>query len=1064
MMETFEEQIEKALAADRFRLKRSWKRAMQWAEGSAQRQNDLARVEHALQESIRRRQEREAIRPRLEYDPELPITAYREQLVQTIQERQVVVVCGETGSGKSTQLPKICLEAGRGKQAMIGHTQPRRLAARSIATRLAEELDTHVGDWVGFKIRFTDKTKPNTLVKLMTDGVLLAETQRDRFLDAYDTIIIDEAHERSLNIDLLMGYIHTLLRKRPDLRLVITSATIDAERFAEHFADRNGPAPILLVEGRTYPVEVRYRGADDGSGLDEADMISRLMHAVDELNAEGRGDTLVFMPTERDIRDAAKHLRGHLTSRGDLDRTDILPLYSRLTEAEQQKIFAPHSKQRIVLATNVAESSLTVPGIRYVIDTGTARISRYAPRSKVQRLPIEPVAQASADQRAGRCGRLGPGICIRLFSEADYLGRAKFTTPEIRRTNLASAILQTRLLKVGNLEQMPLLDPPRPEMIRDGMSTLRELKAIDDRDELTEVGKRLGRWPVDPRVGRMILEAHQQGCLADVLIIASALEVQDPRMRPVEKQQAADEAHAKFIDPHSDFLSYLRLWDFYHKLKGDLGRSRLEKACRENFLSMPRLREWSDVHRQLMEMVTEQGMKIGNRKIGNLPAMVPVEATNKKGPKEEVPIEKTFPAGYVEVHTSLLVGLLSCVAMLDQERTYKGAGGIDFQIWPGSGLKQRRPKWIMAAEIVETTARYGRTVAAIMPEWVGKCGEHLLKSSYDQPHFSRKSGSAMVYRRSTLFGLPVVARHVVPLAPVDPEMARRLLIDEGLVERQLVSRANFYQHNSKMLEELQEWATKSRRREWVIDPFRLQAFYEQNLPREVVDRASLEKWDRTITKEASIYMRWDEWVGELDPTKLEKAFPAKLTIGETKVPVDYHFEPGSDRDGVTIRVPAVVVPSLSEQRLGWLVPGLLEEKLLGLIKSLPKSLRRNLVPAPDTAAKLAKQLLEENAQEGAFWPTVCDRMSKIAGEKISVDDFQIDKIPEHLRIRIEVVDEQGKVVEATREVQQLQGRALFKRRSSRKRSTSRSRPGFVPNCDRLISINFRRVSAFGMVA
>lgn len=1011
--------IEMAMQADRHRLRRSYQRALQLPEDSPRRAGDLQRIELALEQSITRRDARLAASPHIEFDPELPITDHRSAIIDLIQTRQTIVVCGATGSGKSTQLPKLCLEAGRGREAMIGHTQPRRLAARAIATRLAEEMETKIGELVGFKIRFTDHTQPSTLVKLMTDGVLLAEIQRDRFLDAYDTIIIDEAHERSLNIDLLMAYLHRLLAKRPDLKLIITSATIDAERFSEHFADRNGPAPIVLVEGRTYPVDIRYRGAEDAFDSDDSDLASRMVEALDELSSDGNGDVLVFMPSERDIRDAAKHLRGYLTSRGSLDRTEILPLYSRLTEAEQQKIFQSHSKRRIVLATNVAESSLTVPGIKYVIDTGTARISRYAPRSKVQRLPIEPIAQASADQRAGRCGRTSPGICIRLFSESDYAGRSRFTTPEIRRTNLASAILHAKLLGVGDLEELPLLDPPRPEMIRDGMATLRELKALDSQDQLTDIGKKLGRWPIDPRVGRMLIEADRNGCLSDMLIIASALEVQDPRLRPPEKQQAADLAHQKFTDPHSDFLSFLKIWDFYHRLKEELGRSRLEKACRENFLSLVRLREWADVHRQLLELVGQQGIKPGKRSC-NPPLQSPVAEEPKKNNRDDITSrEKSFPTGYNNIHLSLLVGLLSGVAMLDEERQYKGAGGIDFQIWPGSGLRQVRPKWIVAAEVVETHQRYGRTVAAIQPEWIEPLAAHLLKSSYDQPHFSRKNGSGMVHRRATLFGLPVVERRQVALAPIDPELARKLLIEEGLVERQLVSRATFYQQNCKLLDEVHEWAHRTRRRDLVMDSFKLQQFYETNLPAEVVDRGTLEKWDKTLSKDAPVRMTWEGIVEGLDPNDAKSLFPDHLKIGESRLPISYRFEPGGERDGVSIQVPEMAVQQLDAATLDWLVPGLIEEKVLGLIKSLPKSLRRNLAPAADTASKVVKQFRENGAMEREFWPELCTALSKIAGEPITTADFPSDRIPEHLRMRVEVVDDKGKAIEASRDLATL---------------------------------------------
>lgn len=1044
------------MQADRFRLRRQWRAIRALADSLPRKSNDIERLTRALNASIERRQARSQVRVPLNYDPELPITAHRDEIIRLINDRQVIIVCGETGSGKSTQLPKLCLDAGRGRSGMIGHTQPRRLAARSISHRLADELGTQVGQLVGFKIRFTDRTDPLTLIKLMTDGVLLAEIQRDRFLDAYDTIIIDEAHERSLNIDLLIGYLRPLMDRRPDLRLIITSATIDAERFAEHFHDALGPAPIVNVSGRTYPVELRYRDPSQRAQADEisedAAWIAEMMSAVDELFVEGNGDILVFLPSERDIRDASKHLRGHLTQSGELQRTEVLPLYSRLTEPEQQRIFQPHRGRRIVLATNVAESSLTVPGIRYVIDTGTARISRYAPRSKVQRLPIEAVSQASADQRAGRCGRLGPGICIRLFSEQDYLSRPRYTTPEIKRTNLASAILQARMLGIGNLDQLPLLDPPRPEMIRDGYATLHELGALDDRDELTAIGKKLGRWPVDPRVGRMILEADRNGCLADILIIASALEVQDPRLRPPEKQQAADEAQAKFVDPNSDFLSFLRLWDFYHRLKEELGRSRLERACRDSFLSLPRLREWADIHRQLSELVTQQGLK-STQRIAKLGLVEPPtradelaekEARSKQHKNSRTPPQTEqqpkLPAGYDRIHQSLLAGLLSGIGMLEDEKNYKGAANVDFQLWPGSGLRQRRPKWIVVSEIIETHQRYGRTVARIDPLWIETLAKHLLKAHYDQPHFSRNTGSAMIYERKTLFGLPVIPRRRVPLAPIDAALARKILIDEGIVEQQLVSRANFYRKNCELLEEVREWASRTRRRDLVIDPYFLSQFYHQRIPSTVVDRGSLEAWDRQLKQtsrkegpsgqtksssadddpaEPSAYLKWDDLVPDLDRERMVDSFPASIKIGETDLPVTYRFEPGDAKDGVTIAVPQAGLAQLDPERLEWLVPGLLEEKILALIKSLPKRLRRNLVPAPDTAKKLADAWSATNPVREPFWPTLCKRLSVIAEETIRPSDFELDKVPEHLRIRIEVRDESGKPTASSRDLQDL---------------------------------------------
>jgi len=1033
-IQEYSERIELAYAADRYRLRRVLQRIERMPESAPRRAIDFARWETSLAQSIDRRLARDAIKLSFDYDPDLPITAHRESLIELLRNRQVLVVCGETGSGKSTQLPKICLEAGFGRSAMIGHTQPRRLAARSIAARLKEEIGHGVAaeKIVGFKIRFTDATAPTTLVKLMTDGVLLAELSRDRFLDAYEVLIIDEAHERSLNIDLILAYLHRLLPKRPDLRLIITSATIDAEKFAAHFSDALGAAPIVTVSGRTYDVDIRYLGAEstrptasaDGArvGKDDSYVNSddRFLQAVDQLLSEMRGDILSFFPSERDIRWAHKLLRGHLTSRGMGNRVDVLPLYSRLTEAEQQRVFAPHKERRIILATNVAESSLTVPGIYSVIDLGTARISRYTPRSKVQRLPIEPISQASANQRAGRCGRLAPGVCIRLYDESDFLARSAYTTPEIRRTDLAAAILQTELLKIGPLDSMPLLDPPRPEMIRDGLATLQEIGAIDEESRVTEIGRKLGRWPVSPRVGRMLIEADRNGCLADVLIIAAALEAQDVRLRPPEKQGDADAAHEKFLDPQSDFVSFLRIWDFYHRLKEDLGRSRLEKACRDNYLSVPRLREWSDMHRQLLQLTQDVGLRVGSRKLTSKADSVepdrskPRPRDGRNGKDAAQANERIeYPSGYDSVHQSLLSGLLSGIAFLDDAKKYKGVGGMELQLWPGSGLRSKRPRWIVAAEIVETHQRYARIAAAIDSDWIESLAEGLLKRHHESPHYSRKAGGAMVYERATLFGLPVVARRPVPLAPIDPGQARRILIDAGLVEQQLVSRAGCYQHNVRLLDEVQAWAAKTRRRDLVVDAFFLQQFYEARLPATVVDRASLEKADREPN---NMKLTWDELVASFDRNDAQQSFPEQLAIGPTQLPLEYRFTPGTEDDGVTIRVPESAVGNLSEDRLGWLVPGLLEEKVTSLIKSLPKQIRRNLVPAPAIAAKAMERLAEFRAKQAPFWPSLCNVLGQLAGERIQASDFELDRLDPHLRIRLEIVDQAGKVVQATREL------------------------------------------------
>ena len=1040
-----------------FRLKHQRSKILSLPSGQ-RKAADIERWNHALQQSQAVFDDRQKKSVTLSYDPELPISNYRQQIIDLLQNRQVLVLCGETGSGKSTQLPKLCIEAGFGKHGWIGHTQPRRIAARSVATRLAEELDSNLGDAVGYKVRFNDQTKPESLIKLMTDGVLLAEIQRDRFLDAYDLVIVDEAHERSLNIDLLMAYLHNILPKRPDLRIVITSATIDADRFSEHFVDAIGPAPIVQVEGRSYPVEIRYRGAlgyqEANRNTEEdydASVMDRFCDAVDELFAEGRGDILAFFPSERDIRDAAKQLRGHLTRIGRLNDVEVLPLYARLTEAEQQRVFKPHSKTRIVLSTNVAESSLTVPGIRYVIDSGTARISRFAAKSKVQRLPIEPIPQASANQRSGRCGRLGPGIAIRLYDEQDFLSRPQFATPEIRRSDLASTIIHTKSLGISDFESLPWLDPPRTEAVREGMNVLLEIGAIDQQERLTEIGRKIARWPVDPRVGRMIIESETNGCLNEMLIVAAALESQDPRMRPPEKAAAADEAHAKFRDPTSDFVSFLRIWDFYHKLREDLSRSRLQKALQDNFLSVIRMREWADVHRQLLESCKESNARFEPRRLKLLPLDAPV--TNKanqyveKNPKaggrnagrdfrgdeqrgSPSNVKPTQVEGYDRLHLSILSGLLSGIAMMDEPGKYRAAQNLEVSLWPGSGVKLSKPKWILAAERVETTQRYVRTVAYIEPEWIEQLASHLIKYSYDEPHFSRKQGRAMVMRRGSLFGLPVSPRVAVSLPPLNPSLARTLLIEHGLAQEELSSRAKFWEHNCKLIEEVRALANKTRRRDLIVDTQVLVEFYEQCIPDSVVDRVSLEKWDRELehSKKSSKgaeankspFLTWDDIVLPIDRQEVNELFPEKVSLGVTQLPLQYKYEPGHESDGVSVAVPEAVVHQIHSERLEWLVPGLIEEKLTYLIKSLPKRLRRQLVPVPDTVAALLPDLSELHRQQSPFWKSICEVVSKHIREPVKPSDFDVNSLPQHLRMRIELIDQEGKTIKSSRDLVELQ--------------------------------------------
>ena len=1024
---------------DRYRLRRARKRL------------SSEEYERRLAESARQLELRRQATPTIDYPEELPISAHREELVRLIRERQAIVVCGETGSGKSTQLPKLCWEAGLGREAMIGHTQPRRLAARSIATRLAGELQTSLGKWVGYQVRFGDQSGPETLIKLMTDGILLAETQSDRFFDAYDAIIIDEAHERSLNIDFLLGYLRRLQGKRPDLKIIITSATIDAERFAEHFGDESGPAPIVNVEGRGYPVEIRYlpweeivsQDQPDKGGGRGFDLSRHVIAGIEAASRAGSGDMLVFLPTERDIRDVAHRVRGHYKRLGIENRVDLLPLYARLPQSEQQRIFDPSGdRRRVIFATNVAESSLTVPGIRYVIDAGTARISRYSPRSKLQRLPIEPVSRASADQRAGRCGRVGPGVCIRLYSQDDFDSRDAFTTPEIRRTNLASVVLQTKTLRLGALEEFPLLDPPRAETIREGVRTLLELGAIDAKHELTDIGWQLGRLPVDPRVGRIILEAAERGVLPEVLPIAAALEIPDPRDRPPDRQQAADEAHREFADAKSDFLSYLRLWRYYESARSEHSRNKLTRTLRKRFLSPTRLREWADTYRQLRDVAGSLSSPQGLR---SKPNPKPNRRT-KIGTIQYCDDDRKLvdDERYAAIHQSLLAGLLSGVAQLGEKNHYTGAGGLKLFLWPGSGLFATKPKWIVAAELVETAKQYARTVAQVQPQWIEQVGQHLLKRSHSDPHWSSKAGGAFCYERCSLFGLPVVVRRRVALPPIDPTTARELLISAGLAEDQLRTTAKSIRHNRALANAVAQLAAKTRRRDLVVDSYRVARFYEARLPEFVVDRARLETFDRDQAAPAwtqqlgdaaclsqwlasppsvdvddkSLYMRPEDLLDSATEAISAADYPDELSVGSSKLPLEYRFEPGGDRDGVNVRVHQAALSQVSDDRLGWLVPGLLQGKIAAMIKALPKRIRRNLVPASDVAAKITQELLDRYGQV-PFMEAACQALSQHAEMPVSPADFQSEKLEAHLQFLVTVVDDEGTTVAEGRQVDSL---------------------------------------------
>jgi ATP-dependent helicase HrpA len=947
----------------------------------------------AIAASTARCAQRRAALPVPSFPEDLPVSARREELAAAIAGHQVVIVCGETGSGKTTQLPKICLSLGRGVAGMIGHTQPRRIAARTVAARVAEELDTLVGATVGYKVRFSDHTSPDAYIKVMTDGILLAETQHDRYLDHYDTLIIDEAHERSLNIDFLLGYLKQLLPKRPDLKLIITSATIDPQRFAQHF----DAAPVIEVSGRMYPVEMRYRPllAEDEDGRD-CDMQQAILDAVDELGRVDRGDILIFLSGEREIRTTAEALRKHHPP-----HTEILPLYARLSAAEQNKVFQSHTGRRIVLATNVAETSLTVPGIRFVIDTGLARISRYSHRAKVQRLPIEPISQASANQRAGRCGRVSAGVCVRLYAEEDYRNRPLFTSPEIQRSNLAAVILQMEVLGLGDVEGFPFIDPPDPRLIKDGYQTLLELEAVDDKlspagevkaRRLTPLGRDLVKLPVDPRIGRMILAARQEQCLAEILIIASALAVQDPRERPLEAQQAADQKHGRFADEHSDFLAYLKLWEHYHEQARHLSNNKLRKYCRENFLSYVRIQDWRDVHSQLLSLVKPMGFRLNQQS-----------------------------ADYAPIHRALLAGLLGNIGCKGEERDYLGARGTRFHIFPGSALFKKAPKWVVAAELVETTRLYARTVAKIEPEWVEQLAAHLVKHHYFDPHWEKSQQAVMGFERVSLYGLPVIPRRKIHYGRIDPKLSREIFIRSALVAGEYETRAPFFAHNQAAIHDVEDLEHKARRRDILVDEQTLYEFYDERIPADICDGRRFEHWRKEAEREdPQRLLLSKEYLMQRGAAEVNaEQFPDHLGIAGMRLPLSYHFEPGHPLDGVTVTVPLALLNQLRPEQVQWLVPGLLRDKIIALLKTLPKALRRNFVPAPNFADACLQVVVPG---EGALCEVLARQLLRMTGVTIPIDAWQEDILPAHLRMNVKVVGADGETLVAMgRDVARLQG-------------------------------------------
>jgi ATP-dependent helicase HrpA len=939
-----------------------------------------------LERSIALRNKRLASIPALNF-PDLPVTAKKDDIAELIKANQVVIVCGETGSGKTTQLPKICLSIGRGASGFIGHTQPRRIAARTVADRIAEELGEPIGKSVGYKVRFNDKTHAESLVKLMTDGILLAESQNDPYLTQYDTIIIDEAHERSLNIDFLLGYMKWLLPKRPDLKLVITSATIDPQRFSNHFNN----APIIEVSGRTYPVEMRYRPIEQREEDDETsdDLQQAILDAVDELQRDIRGDILIFLSGEREIRETADSLKKHHPT-----QYEILPLYSKLSVSEQERVFKPKGgKIRIVLATNVAETSLTVPGIRCVIDTGHARISRYSHRSKIQRLPIEKVSQASANQRAGRCGRVAEGICIRLYSKDDYLARPAFTEPEIMRTNLSSVILQMTSLNLGDIEKFPFVEPPEDKMIRDGKNALHEVNALDKQGKLTEIGRHLAKFPTDPKLARMLIAAEKQHCLTEVAIIVSALSIQDPREKPADKMHQAEAKHAAFRKEDSDFLTILNIWNAFEEQKKHLSNNKLRKYCTENFLSYIRMREWYDIHAQIMQVIKgELKMK---------PNMV--------------------EASYEEIHRALLPGLLSNIGFRHEQYEYLGARGLKFFIFPGSGLHKARPKWIMAAEQVETSKVYARNVAKIEPEWIEQCAGHLIKRNYYDPHWEKKAGRSAVYERTLLFGLTLQAGRKVPYERVDPKAAREIFIRSALVDQDYHSNAPFFVANQKLLEEVGYIQHKGRRVDLIEDEEWLYQFYDKKLPADIVSGIALDQWRKSVERENPkiLFLTREDLTRGQDNQVSEWDFPDSKKVGNLTIALQYRFEPGHDEDGVTAIIPVHQLNQVSQAPFDWLVPGMLEEKLVALIKSLPKNLRKHFVPVPETV----KQCLEiEPDFKGSLYEWLSTRLRKLTGEAIPLNAWNSDMLPEHLKMNFRVIDEEGKLLDYGRDLKKLQGK------------------------------------------
>ena len=972
--------IDRCMIKDRFRFERELR-------GRNNRANLINKIERSMQLAAKRQ---DAV-PRPTYPEDLPLSGKVQEISAAINAHQVIIVSGETGSGKTTQLPKICLEIGRGIYGTIGHTQPRRMAARTVAHRIAEELNVNFGEQVGYQVRFTDQTNPETLIKVMTDGILLAETQQDKFLEAYDTLIIDEAHERSLNIDFLLGYIKRILPKRPDLKVIITSATIDVESFSKHFDE----APVIEVSGRTYPVEVHYRPIAESTRARDSDelMYQGILEALHEtsLLEKGRGqvgDVLVFLAGEREIREVAQLIRRSPVLNKGGKNLEVLPLYSRLSVNEQNRVFQRHAMRRVVLATNVAETSLTVPGIRYVIDPGFARISRYSYRSKVQQLPIEAISQASAQQRKGRCGRVTDGVCFRLYGQDDFEARPEFTQPEILRTNLASVILQMLQLRLGDMSKFPFLEPPDQRQINDGFHLLHEIQAVDKSRKINRLGKDIARFPVDLRLARMLLQAGRTGCLTEMLVIASALSVQDPRERPLEHRQAADEAHKEYWHEQSDFMALVNLWNIYEDERQKLTQSQLRKFCRKKFLSFMRMREWRDVHRQLHLLCQELNLK-----------------------------ENHHAADYGSIHRALLSGLLGNIGEKTDENEYTGARNRKHYIFPGSSQFKRKPKWIVSSELVETTRLFARNVARIDTEWIEPLATHLVRRNFFEPHFDAEKGQVFVYEEVALYGVVIVKKRRVDFAAVNPVQAREIFIQEGLVSQQLESNAGFYRHNNLLVSEIEELESKSRKRDILVDFYAVYEFYDQKLPANVVSEIELDAFRQVAEAKTPKLLYLDKAMLMKQQVLLsEQLYPNSIKIADADLKLDYHFDPQHEDDGVSVNIPVAILRQVSTAQMDWIIPGLLREKCLALIKSLPKSLRKNFVPAPDYADKVVDGL----EYDGRGLATVlAEKLFRLSGVKVPQDAFNSSTIDRHLNLNLRIIDETGTVLGRGRDIKLL---------------------------------------------